>query len=67
LSESCSGRPGGDVFLRGGWNFGDLALGAKGMATSSVVLDGSGTVPGELEVVVDPAMGGEEAVRGALT
>ncbi len=65
LRESCSGRLGGDVFLRGPGNFGDLAPGAKGMVTSSAVFGCSETVTAELEVVVDPAMGGKKALRMA--
>jgi len=35
------------------------------MVTSSAVLGGSETVTAELEVVVDPAMGGKKALRMA--
>ena len=44
---------------------GEIAPGTKGAVTSGTVLFGSEAVTAKLEVVVDPAMGGEEALRMA--
>jgi hypothetical protein len=44
---------------------GDIAPGPKRVVTSGAMLFGSEAVTAELEVVVDPAMGGEEALRMA--
>ena len=48
---------------RGGRN--EIVPDTKGLVTSGTVLFGSEAVTSELEVVVDPAMGGEETLRVA--
>ena len=48
---------------RGGSNTGEIAPVTKGSVASSPVLGGGEAVTAKLEVVVDPAMDGEEALR----
>ena len=46
-------------------NFGDVAPRAKGGIASRTMLVGTKAMTAELEVVVDPAVGGEKALRMA--
>ena len=48
-----------------GRNFGDVAPRAKVGIASRTMLVGAKAMTAELEVVVDPAMGGEKALRMA--
>jgi len=48
---------------RGGSNAGDLAPGAQGSVAGAAVCGGGQAMTVELKVVVDPAVGGEEALR----
>ena len=48
--------------LRGRWKAGDLAPEAEGGASCGSVLVGGEVMSAELKVVVDPAVGGEEAL-----
>jgi hypothetical protein len=48
-----------------GRNFGDVAPHAKGGIASRTMLVCAKAMTAELEVVVDPAMGGEKALRMA--
>jgi hypothetical protein len=44
-------------------NFGDLTPGVKGGIASRTMLVGAEAMTAELEVVVDPGVGGEKALR----
>ena len=44
-------------------NFGDLAPRAKGSIASRTMLVGTEVMTAELEMVVDPTVGGEKALR----
>ena len=46
-----------------GTRIGEVVPGTKGVVTSGTVLGGGEAVTAKLEVVVDSAMGGEEALR----
>ena len=49
--------------LCSGGNFGDVAPCAKGGIASRTMLVGTEVMTAELEVVVDPTVGGEKALR----
>lgn len=49
--------------LCSGGNFGDVVPGAKGGIASRTMLVGTEVMTAELEMVVDPAVGGEKTLR----
>jgi hypothetical protein len=58
-------HPGQAPSSRGGSNSDEIAPSAKGVVASGTMFFGREAVSAELEVVVDPAMGREEALRMA--